>query len=149
VGIGKINKNEKSKEETAFVCHSGLFQFNRMSFGLSNTPVVFQELMNIFLQGQKDFSLAYLDDILILSETAKGHLEHIQQVFDHLRQHSLKMKLKCSFVQEQIEYCRSANIHDGFNFAMFAIEDFSAKLNLSRILFYTSIMDHDAELYSN
>jgi hypothetical protein len=33
-----------------------------------------------------------------------------------------------------IEYCRLANIHDGFNFAMFAIEDFSAKLNPSRIL---------------
>jgi hypothetical protein len=32
------------------------------------------------------------------------------------------------------EYCRLANIHDGFNFAMFAIEDFSAKLNPSRIL---------------
>jgi hypothetical protein len=78
-----------------------------MPFGLSKAQAVFQELMKIVLQGQEKFSIAYLDDILIFSETAEGHLKHIQQVlvFDHLGQHSLKLKLKkCSFFQEQTEY---------------------------------------------
>jgi hypothetical protein len=76
-----------------------------MPFGLSNAQAVFQELMNIVLQGQEDFSIAYLDDILIFSETAEEHLEHIQRVFDRLRQHGLKLKLKkCCFFQEQTEY---------------------------------------------
>ena len=104
-GYWQVQLDEKSKEKTAFACHKGLFQFNRMPFGLSNAPAVFQELMNIVLQGQEDFSIAYLDDILIFSETAEEHLEHIQQVFDRLRKHGLKLKLKkCSFFQEQTEY---------------------------------------------
>jgi hypothetical protein len=92
VDIGKFSW--MSKEKTAFACHKGLFQFNRMPFGLSNAPVVFQELVNIVLQGQDDVSIAYLDDTLIFSETAEDHLEHIQQIFDRLRQHALKLKLK-------------------------------------------------------
>lgn len=104
-GYWQVQLDEKSKEKTAFACHKGLFQFNRMPFGLSNAPAVFQELMNIVLQGKEDFSIAYLDDILIFSETAEKHLEHIQEVFDRLRKHGLKLKLKkCSFFQEQTEY---------------------------------------------
>lgn len=92
-------------EKTAFACHKGLFQFNRMSFGLSNAPIVFQELMNIVLQGQEEFAIAYLDDILVFSKTHQYPLRHIQDVFHRLRQHGLKLKLKkCSFFKEQTEY---------------------------------------------
>ncbi|XP_052710929.1 uncharacterized protein LOC128185352 [Crassostrea angulata] len=65
-----------------------------MPFGLSNAPAVFQELMNIVLQGQEEFAIAYLDDILIFSETPEDHLRHIQDVFNRLRKRGLKMKLK-------------------------------------------------------
>eukprot|EP00105_Crassostrea_gigas_P025107 XP_011445573.1 PREDICTED: uncharacterized protein LOC105340996 [Crassostrea gigas] len=76
-----------------------------MPFWLSNAPAVFQELMNIVLQGQEEFAIAYLDDILIFSETPEDHLRHIQDVFNRLRKHGLKTKLKkCSFFKEQTEY---------------------------------------------
>lgn len=101
----QVKLEDSSKEKTAFACHKGLFQFNRMPFGLSNAPAVFQELMNIVLQGQEEFAIAYLDDILIFSETPQDHLRHIQDVFHRLRQHGLKLKLKkCSFFKEQTEY---------------------------------------------
>jgi hypothetical protein len=101
----QVQLDEKSKEKTAFACHKCLFQFSRMPCGLSNAPAVFQELMNIVLQGQEDFLIACLYDILIFSETAEEHLQHIQLVFDSLRQHGLKLKLKkCSFFEEQTEY---------------------------------------------
>lgn len=89
----------------AFACHKGIFQFTRVPFGLSNAPVVFQELLNIVLQGQEKFAIAYLDDILIFSETPEYHLRHIQDVFNRQRKHGLKLKLKkCNFFQEQTEY---------------------------------------------
>ncbi|XP_065928361.1 uncharacterized protein [Magallana gigas] len=104
-GYCQVKLEDSSKEKTAFACHKGLFQFNRMPFGLSNAPAVFQELMNIVLQGQEEFAIAYLDDILIFSETPEDHLRHIQDVFNRLRKHGLKMKLKqCSFFKEQTEY---------------------------------------------
>lgn len=104
-GYWQVKLEDSSKEKTAFACHKGLFQFNRMPFELSNAPAVFRDLMNIVLQGQEEFAIAYLDDILIFSETPEDHLHHIHDVFDRLRTHGLKLKLKkCSFFKEQTEY---------------------------------------------
>lgn len=72
-GYWQVQLDEESKEKTAFACHKGLFQFNRMPFVLSNAPAVFQELMNIVLQGCEKFATAYLDDVLIFSKTAREH----------------------------------------------------------------------------
>ena len=104
-GYWQVLMSEADKEKTAFACHRGLFEFNVMPFGLMSAPAVFQELMSIVLQGLSDFSTAYLDDILIFSETLEQHLTHIQTVFDRLRKHGLKLKLKkCSFMREETNY---------------------------------------------
>lgn len=100
-GYWQVKLEDSSKEKT---CHRGLFQFNLMPL-LNNAPAVFQELMNIVLQGQEEFAIAYLDDILIFSETPEDYLRHIQDVFHRLRKHGLKLKFKkCSFFKEQTEY---------------------------------------------
>ena len=55
----------------------------------------------------KDFNLAiaYLDDIIIFSRTAKEHLSHIKQVFEKLQAAKLSMKLsKCRFFTKEIQY---------------------------------------------
>lgn len=80
-GYWQVQLDEESKEKTAFACHKGLFQFNRMPFGLSNAPAVFQELMNIVLQGSEKFATAYLD-VLIFSKTAR---EHQKEIFRRIR----------------------------------------------------------------
>lgn len=104
-GYWQVQLEDSSKEKTAFACHKGLFQFKVMPFGLSNAPAIFQELMNIVLQGCEDFAIAYLDDILIFSKNQQEHLEHIQIVFNRLKQHDLRLKLKkCAFFQQQTEY---------------------------------------------
>ena len=60
---------EMQIKKTAFTCNCGLSEFNVMPFGLSNAPAIFQELVYIFLQGLCYFATAYLDDILIYSDT--------------------------------------------------------------------------------
>ena len=52
-----------------------------MPFGLSQALSIFVMLMSIVLQGLEDFACAYLDDILIFSETAEEHEKHIKEVF--------------------------------------------------------------------
>ena len=86
--------DETDKEKTAFGCHRWLFKFNVMPFDLSNAPAIFQELMAIVLQDLSHFATAYLDDILIFSETLEEHLSHLETVFNRLRQHCLNLKLK-------------------------------------------------------
>lgn len=44
-----------------------LFQFNVISFGLANALEVFQEFISVILEGQEDYAIPYLDDILVFS----------------------------------------------------------------------------------
>jgi hypothetical protein len=100
----QILMDDADKEKTAFACFKGLFEFNVLPFGLSGAPGVFSELMSIVLEGL-EFAIAYLDDILIFSETLEEHMRHIQIVMDRLREHHLKLKLKkCSFLQSETSY---------------------------------------------
>ena len=69
-----------------------------MPFGLCNAPATFQRLMNYVLQDYLGkFVLVYLDDIIIHSTTFEQHIDHVQQVFDALRNANLKIKLKKCF----------------------------------------------------
>ena len=70
-----------------------------MPFGLANAPGIFQELVSIVQHGLRNFAMAYLDDIMILSTSEEVYKQHIQTIFDCLRQHNLKLKLsKCKFM---------------------------------------------------
>ena len=51
------------------------------------------------------FCHAYLDDILIFSETFEEHMLHLNTIFERLYEHGLRLKLKkCSFLQHQVNY---------------------------------------------
>ena len=91
--------DERDREKTAFACHRGLFEFLVMPFGLSGAPPVFMELMNIVLEGLEDFAIPYLDDIIIFSASPD---EHLRAVFNKIREHRLKMKMKkCNFFPDR------------------------------------------------
>ena len=89
-GYWKVAMDEKDREKTAFTC----YEFLVISFGLSNSPAIFQELMSIVLSGYSQFAVAYLDDVLICSLSIEEHLQHLQLVFDRVHQHNLRLKLK-------------------------------------------------------
>ena len=76
-----------------------------MLFGLVSAPSTFQRLMDQVLHGLHEFSVAFLDDILIHSATWAEHVHHLTQVFDRLRFASLGVKeRKCSFVKNKCAY---------------------------------------------
>ena len=104
-GYWQVKMADSDKDKTAFTCHRGLFYFNVISFGLTNAPAIFQELLNRVLEGLRNFTTAYLDDILIYSRTLEQHLMHIQQVSDRLRTHGLRLKLqKCRLLKRETNY---------------------------------------------
>ena len=127
-GYWQIAMDKNSKEKTAFACQRDLFQFNIMPFGLTNAPAVFQELMLSVLDSFNQFAVAYLDDLLIFSETLEEHLAHIQNVFGRLREHHLKLKLKkCSFLKAETNYL-------GFVINEFGIKPEACKVNIIKSL---------------
>lgn len=77
----------KEGEEWKIVWRSrfGLFEYLVMPFGLTNAPVTFQAIINDTLREYLDvFCTAYLDDILIYSETLEEYQEHVEKVLKKL-----------------------------------------------------------------
>jgi hypothetical protein len=86
-----------------------------VSFGFSNTPIVFMCLMNIvFKDYLYKFVIFFLDDILVYSNSEEEHEQHMRMVLQVLREHQLYAKLsKCSFYQEKNRYLGHIISKDG------------------------------------
>ncbi len=98
-GYWQVEVDKNSQDITAFVIPWGLYQFNVMSFGLTNVPATFQRLINYVLHNYlNNFIVVYLDDILVCSDTFEEYLDHLRKVFIKLWEANLVIKLKkCKF----------------------------------------------------
>ena len=105
-GYWQVRMSPESQEKTAFVTHSGLYEFAVMPFGLCNAPATFQRLMESVLVGlARDTCIVYLDDILVLGKTFQEHLQNLWRVFDRLREAGLRLKpTKCHMGRRKVEY---------------------------------------------
>ena len=97
-GYHHIPLDETSIPKTAFTSPFGKYEYMKVPFGPAQAPAYFREL-NTRILNDFNFAIAYLDDIIIFSQTAEEHLDHIKQVFEKLRSAHLSMKLsKCHFL---------------------------------------------------
>ncbi|XDV46755.1 hypothetical protein PO909_016595 [Leuciscus waleckii] len=96
-GYNQVPVSEGDKSKTAFCTPFGLFEWNRMPFGLCNAPSTFQRLMQrLFGDQQCQSLLLYLDDIVVFSSSVEQHLERLEVVLSRLEHESLKVKMeKC------------------------------------------------------
>ncbi|WVZ89757.1 hypothetical protein U9M48_036122 [Paspalum notatum var. saurae] len=80
--------------KTAFITRFGLYEYTVMSFGLTNAPAYFMNLMNkVFMEYLDKFVVVFIDEILIYSKTEEEHEEHLSLVLQKLREHKLYAKL--------------------------------------------------------
>jgi hypothetical protein len=77
-----------------------------MPFGFTNALATFCTLMNdIFCEWLDDFVLIYIDDILVYSNSMEEHAEHLQKVFQRLRDNKLYAKFeKCEFKVMEVDF---------------------------------------------
>ena len=104
-GYWQVPVDEKSRHLTAFTTPFGLFQFKVMPFGLQGAPATFQRMMDRLLWDVPEFAAAYLDDLVIHSNTWKDHLQHIQLIFQKLQDAGLTIKpKKCQLAMTKCSY---------------------------------------------
>ena len=91
-GYWQLPVNPADRCKTVFCPRPGLglFQFCRMSFGLSGAPGSFQRLMDTLF---RDFSFVttYLYDVSVHSRTVVERKEHLRAVFDKLESAGLTL----------------------------------------------------------
>lgn len=104
-GYHQIEVHQKDVEKTIFRTHEGYYEFLVMPFGLTNVPSTFQALMNkIFCPYLRTFILVFFEDILIYNTDNDEHLNHLNVVFNNLRDNYLYANMgKCHFMKEHIE----------------------------------------------
>lgn len=101
----KIKKEDQPK--TAYWLNNSLMMYTRMPYGLKNAPAFFQRVMDheIAHAGLNHCAVAFIDDLLIYSETPEEHVKHVAAVLDMLHECGLRAHPgKSIFGAESIEY---------------------------------------------
>ena len=105
-GFWQIPVVEEDRAKTAFLTPMGQFEWNVIPFGLCNAPSTFQAMMDTVLReyvGQ--FTVVYMDDVMVFSETIEEHLRHLELVFRRLQQYGLYCRPhKCNFLRPEIKF---------------------------------------------
>jgi hypothetical protein len=94
--------------KTTLSTRYGLYEFTIMSFGLTNAPAYFMNLMNkVFMEYLDKFVVVFIDDILIYSKNDGDHEEHLRMVLQKFRDNELyAMFSKCEFWLDEVPFLR-------------------------------------------
>ena len=102
-GYHQLRIKDEDIPKTAWYGH---YEFLVLSFGLTNAPASFMDLMNrVFKDFLDKFVIVFIDDILIYSRSETEHEKHLRLVLQRLRDHKLYAKVsKCEFWLSQISF---------------------------------------------
>ena len=103
-GYWHVPFTERAKEISAFVTLDSLFQYRVMPFGIKNAPATFQRIINSVIC-DLNFCQAYVDDVIIVSESWDQHVKHVNLFFDKMLDANLTINLaKSEFGKATVEY---------------------------------------------
>nr|GFA79491.1 putative reverse transcriptase domain-containing protein [Tanacetum cinerariifolium] len=113
----QLRVREEDIPKTAFRTRYGHFEFTVMSFGLTNAPAIFMDLMNrvckLYLE---KFVIVFIDDILIYSKLEEEHEVYVKTILDLLKKEKLYAKFsKCEFWLKVVQFLGHVVNRDGIH----------------------------------
>ncbi|GJS25487.1 putative reverse transcriptase domain-containing protein [Tanacetum coccineum] len=105
-GYHQLRVHEEDISKTAFRTRYGHYEFHVMSFGLTNAPAIFMDLMNRVCKPYLDrFMIVFIDDILIYSKSRKEHEGHLKLILNLLKNEELYAKFsKYEFWLSKVQF---------------------------------------------
>ena len=106
-GFNNVRIKEGNEWKGAFTMHIGSFELTVMFFGMTNLPATFQAMMNEILRDliNKGKVVAFVDDVLVGTETKKEHDEIVEEILRRLEENDLYIKPeKCVWKARKIGF---------------------------------------------
>ena len=106
-GFNNVRIKEGDEWKEAFTTYIGSFKPIVMFFGMTNSPATFQAMMNEILRDliNEEKVAAFVDDVLVGTETEKGHDEIVEEILRRLEENDLYIKLeKCMWKARKIGF---------------------------------------------
>nr|GFA81919.1 putative reverse transcriptase domain-containing protein [Tanacetum cinerariifolium] len=105
-GYHQLRVREEDIPKTDFRTRYGHYEFQVMSFGLTNAPAIFMDLMNRVCKPYLGkFVIVFIDDIMIYSKNEQEHREHHKLILELLKREKLYAKFsKCEFWIPRVQF---------------------------------------------
>ena len=95
----QISLDEPSRKLVVINTHKGLYQYNRLPFGIASIfqrAIILQEIPGVTV---------YIDDILVTGRTKAAHLDNLKEFLSRLAKAGMRVKRsKCAFMLPAVEY---------------------------------------------
>jgi hypothetical protein len=113
-GFWQISIRE-DKQKTSFLVPCGKYEFDRLPYGLSNSPSSFQRLIDVVLKSLVGTDCWVLvDDVIIFSKSAEEHAQRLENVLQRFDKANLQLQPeKCVFAQSRVQYLGFVLTEDG------------------------------------
>nr|GEZ88471.1 hypothetical protein [Tanacetum cinerariifolium] len=90
-GYHQLRVRDEDIPKTAFRTRYGHYEFQVMSFGLTNAPAAFMDLMNHVCKPYLDkFVIVFINDILIYSRNKEEQANHLRIILELLKKEKLQ-----------------------------------------------------------
>ena len=101
----QLHLSDESKPLLTINTHKGLYRYNRMTYGISPAPSIWQRTMDTILKALPGVQ-CILDDMIITGRNDAEHLQNLERVLQRLQQYGLRVNIdKCYFMKERVTYC--------------------------------------------
>lgn len=87
-GYHQLRVRREDRHRTTFATHRGAFRYKRLPMGLIGSGYTFQKVINSVLNNgttQCAYAMAFLDDIVVFSESWEQHVTHLEDVLRRLK----------------------------------------------------------------
>ena len=148
----QVPLDEESQRLIVINTHKGLFQYQRLPFGVASAPSIFQQLMDTILLGC-DGAAAYMDDIIITGANDEEHLANLDKVLRRLNEAGLVLKEgKCKFMADSVEYLGFVIDRNGRHISrdkVKAVLEMPRPQDISQLRSFLGMINHYAKFIPN
>jgi len=106
-GYNNVHIKEGDEWKVAFTTHVGLFELVVIFFGMTNSPAMFQRMMNEIMRDliNEGKMAVFVDDVLVGTDSEEGHDKIVVEVLKRLEENDLYMKPeKCSWKTSKVNF---------------------------------------------